>query len=128
MNSSDFESLIEIARRKNRVDQSGDWSNGSTTYLDEVRKELHEVEEEIRRQRLCYLEDELADVLWDYLNAVVCLEQEQGVSLDRVLSRGVGKYAERVSAIESGEAWSSVKTRQKRRLREEFETRSPEGA
>jgi len=128
MYTSDFESLIDIVWRKNRVDQGGDWSNGSATYLDEVRKELLEVEEEIRQQRLCYLEDELADVLWDYLNAIVCLEQEQGVSLESVIRRGVGKYSERVTAIESGEAWSSVKVRQKRKLSEEHEAGASEEA
>lgn len=34
--------------------------------------------EEIPKDRLCYLEDELGDVLWDYLGIVLSLGKEKG--------------------------------------------------
>ncbi|MDG3086470.1 MazG nucleotide pyrophosphohydrolase domain-containing protein [Vibrio hannami] len=122
----DFEKLIEIARRKSLFDEGNDWSNGSETYLSEIKKEVDEVVEEVPKSRVCYLEDELGDVLWDYLNAVIALEKEQGVQLSSVLKRASQKYDERVSGIESGESWKDVKTRQKVRLEEEQKLKSAE--
>ena len=119
MTSNDIETLLQIARRKHGIDQLGKWSEGSATYLGEMVKELQEVEEEIDRDRLCYLEDELGDVLWDYLNLLVCLEGERGVSLRRVAQRAVAKYEERITGIEGGRPWSEVKEIQKARLAEE---------
>lgn len=74
----DFERLLNIAKRKTHFDVGNDWSNGSATYLAEIKKEVDEVIEEIPKSRLCYLEDELGDVLWDYLNILTALEKEVG--------------------------------------------------
>lgn len=52
--------------------------------------------EEIPKSRQCYLEDELGDVLWDYLNILTALEKEQG--------------------IESGKRWADIKAQQKAAL------------
>jgi|GEM_PF-5492029 NTP pyrophosphatase (non-canonical NTP hydrolase) len=67
MNSEQIAKLFEVVKKKNQIDQTNSWSNGSSTYLQEIKKELDEVEEEILLDRICYLEDELGDVLWDYL-------------------------------------------------------------
>ena len=112
--------VLALVERKNRIDFKGKWSVGSKTYLGEIRKELAEVEEEIEAGRLCYLEEELGDVLWDYLNIVRCLADEQGVVVERVFERVRTKFEERISGMEDGESWADIKARQKARLAEEY--------
>ncbi|MCL9783973.1 nucleotide pyrophosphohydrolase [Vibrio sp. S4M6] len=109
--------LVEISRRKAEIDKAGDWGADPILYLNEIKNEVDEVLEELPKQRLCYLEDELADVLWDYINAVIALEANGAASIDSVLERACRKYQERVSAIESGKSWESIKEKQKRALK-----------
>lgn len=115
----DFEKLIKIVKRKSALDQGSTWSNGSSTYLEEIKKEVDEVIEEMPKQRDCYLEDELADVLWDYLNVLQAIEQERGISIDSVLERACHKYEARISGLESGKTWAEIKQNQKLVLAEE---------
>lgn len=112
--------ILELVERKNRIDFKGKWSVGSKTYLGEIRTELAEVEEEIEAGRLCYLEEELGDVLWDYLNVLRCLADEEGVVIERVLDRMYAKFEERISGMENGESWAAIKVRQKAQLAEEY--------
>ncbi|HAS6347253.1 nucleotide pyrophosphohydrolase [Vibrio sp. IRLE0018] len=120
----EFEQFLEVVRRKAKYDQSNTWYLGPQTYLHELKKEVDEVLEEIPRARTCYLEDELADVLWDYLNAVLALEKESDVRLDSILRRAHLKYDQRVAAIESGSDWDNVKATQKQALEQEFSNSS----
>ena len=115
----DFQKLIQIVKRKAALDQGNAWSNGSSTYLEEIKKEVDEVVEEIPKQRDCYLEDELADVLWDYLNVLAALEQERGISSEAVLVRACDKYEERIAGLESGKRWADIKQVQKEKLAKE---------
>lgn len=108
--------LLNIARRKAKIDESSDWCNGAETYLVEIRKELVEVEQELDSGRLCNLEYELGDVLWDYLNLLVALEKEQGINTESVFLRASKKYEQRVSGIENGLSWQEIKARQKQEL------------
>ena len=114
-----FEELITIARRKNHFDQGNPWSNGSSTYIEEICKEVREVAEEIDQDRKAYLEDELGDVLWDYLNLVLSLEKEKGIKLEDVLERATRKYEERIFGIENGIPWKEIKEKQKVALAQE---------
>ncbi len=120
MNVDTIKKLFDVVRRKNLFDQQSEWSKGSSTYLDEIRKELAEVEEEISAGRICYLEDELGDVLWDYLNLLLCLEEEKKISVAAVFERSLTKYEERISGIEAGLPWVETKAKQQRRLAEEY--------
>lgn len=113
--------LIGIAKRKNIIDSNYDWSDGSSTYIDELRKELIEVEEEIPLNRVCYLEDELGDILWDYLNILVCLEKEKDIKINNVIQRALLKYNERVSGIENNIPWQVTKSKQKKRMSREYQ-------
>ena len=115
-----FSSLFDIARRKAKYDNTNTWYKGSETYFDALYQELEEVSEEITQTRLCYLEDELGDVLWNYLNLLMALEKEQGVDPTSVLSRAVNKYQQRVTTIENNGSWADVKAEQKLRLQQEF--------
>ncbi len=119
MNSQHLIKLLDVARQKNMIDQDSEWSNGSETYLREIRLELDEVQEELDSDRNCYLEDELGDVFWDYLNLLLALEQEGKISLSRVFERALVKYSERIDGIQQGSSWSEVKRQQKQRLAEE---------
>lgn len=114
-----FQTLLNIARRKNHFDQTNPWAEGSSTYLREIQKEIQEVAEEIEQDRQPYLEDELGDVLWDYLNLVLSLEKEKGIKLEDVLERAARKYEERVSGIENGILWKETKEKQKAALKQE---------
>lgn len=109
----EFDALLAIAQRKANFDQGGSWSNGSETYLAEIKNEVDEVIEELPKSRPCYLEDELGDILWDYLNILTALEKEVGIDTKAVLTRACRKYEERISGIESGQKWSDVKEKQK---------------
>lgn len=111
-----FAQLLKIVRRKSIIDQNNDWSEGSITYLNEIQKEIQEVLDELTKNRNCYLEEELGDVLWDYLNILIALEKERAVSVDSILNRCCQKYEERISGIEKGELWKNIKTIQKTRL------------
>lgn len=116
----EFQSLLEIAKRKNRYDQTNPWAEGSITYLTEIKKEVDEVIEELQDNRLCYLEEELGDILWDYLNMLLALVAECGIDIESVLKRANQKYEERVSGLENDIDWDEIKRVQKKRLAKEL--------
>ncbi len=126
MDTDTLLSLLAVVRRKNKIDQQSQWSDGSSTYLAEIRNELNEVEEELQLERQCYLEDELADVLWDYMNTLVCLESEKGINIERVFKRSLRKFEQRVSALESGVTWDAIKKIQKQALELELKGSAPD--
>ncbi len=115
----DFDKLLDIAKRKSEFDKSNAWYSGASTYLSEIKKEVDEVLDELPKHRIGHLEDELGDVLWDCLNAILCLEKEAGVKMDSIVQRACRKYEERVSAIENGISWEDVKRKQKKKLEQE---------
>ncbi|RCS73547.1 MazG nucleotide pyrophosphohydrolase domain-containing protein [Vibrio casei] len=118
----EFDILLGIAKRKAKFDESNTWSNGSETYLSEIKNEVDEVIEEIPKSRKCYLEDELGDVLWDYLNILVALEKEANIDSEAVLKRACEKYEERMSGIENGQKWFDIKEKQKIALENEHKS------
>ena len=120
MSRRSIEALFSLVERKNQIDQNATWSNGSSTYLKEIKNELEEVQAEIGKNRGPALEEELGDVLWDYFKLVRCLETEESISLDSVLRRAEQKYRERIDAIESGVSWKDIKRTQKDRLAKEL--------
>jgi NTP pyrophosphatase (non-canonical NTP hydrolase) len=119
-----FETLLNIAKRKSKFDEKNEWANGSQTYLEEIRKELDEVTDEIPKNRNRFLEDELGDVLWDYLNILLALEKENGIKVESVLNRACKKYDERISGIEQGKLWKDIKAVQKEALEQEQPSKS----
>lgn len=115
-----LKSLLKIVGRKNAIDQQNEWYNGSETYLLEIGKELEEVKAEIDSGRQPHLEEELGDVLWDYLNLLTSLEKEGKIDLEKVFERAVTKYGERIDGIENGRTWAEIKAIQKERLAQEL--------
>lgn len=114
-----LDKLIEVTKRKYEIDKTNSWSKGSITYLFEIINEIKEVEEELTHDRICYLEDELGDILWDYLNLVINLENERGVELSSIIERAFNKYDERISGIENCISWDIIKENQKEKLNNE---------
>ncbi len=117
-----FEKLLQIGKRKINFDKKHSWSIGSRTYLNEINRELDEVKEELDKNRTCYLEEELGDVLWDYINILVNLEEEKGINIESVLNRACKKFDQRVSGIENGLTWNEIKMNQKKELENEHKS------
>lgn len=89
------------------------------TYLDWIREELEEVQEEIKEENSVYLEDELGDVFWDYLCLLHSLENEWKISsVEKVFERCYKKFGERVGYNwDWWNNWQEIKDKQKLELR-----------
>jgi NTP pyrophosphatase (non-canonical NTP hydrolase) len=120
MNSEYISKLFALVGSKIELDEKANWSEGSTTYFQELKKEIDEVSDELDSNRQCYLEDELGDVFWDYLNLLRNLEAEGKILTEKVFERASKKYEERLTAISSGSSWSSIKAKQKLELETEL--------
>ncbi|WP_146531849.1 MazG nucleotide pyrophosphohydrolase domain-containing protein [Vibrio cyclitrophicus] len=125
---TDTDSLVAtlqmIAQVKAQRDLEGTWFNGSSTYLDALVEEVAEVKEELASGRQCFLEDELGDLLWDFVCLIEHLELEGKVDKERVFQRSVKKYSERVTERSLSETWDDVKLRQKLELKKECDSTS----
>ncbi|PID87696.1 nucleotide pyrophosphohydrolase [Candidatus Gracilibacteria bacterium] len=120
--------LLEIVKEKNKIDQNQEWYTGAKIYLDGLKDEVIEVEEELKENNSVYLEDELGDILWDLLNLIEGLKKEGKIGgLEDVLKRAEKKYYERISGIDKVNGlkkkskWSEIKKKQKQELKEEHE-------
>ena len=99
-----------------------DWYKGSTTYFTWIQEELEEAKKEWEEWNNVYLEDELGDVLWDYMCILHSLEYEGKIEKNRVFERIYKKFSERVGEDgRGGTDWEGVKKRQKEELRKEHE-------
>ena len=114
-----FDKLIALSALKLRRDLEGTWSKGSSTYFKAIFNELDEVSEELHSNRSCYLEDELGDVLWDYLCLLKHLENEKKIDINSLFQRASRKYDRRVKGILNGEMWDDIKSEQKLLLENE---------
>jgi NTP pyrophosphatase (non-canonical NTP hydrolase) len=96
-----------IARSKARIQKFIEKSDdnrykGSSTYFEQIREEIDEVQAEDREHNRVYLEDELGDVFWDYMMLCHALESEGKISsVDKVFERCYKKFSERIG--EDGE-------------------------
>ncbi|QDF29384.1 MazG nucleotide pyrophosphohydrolase domain-containing protein [Halarcobacter anaerophilus] len=116
----DFYKLLELAKQKSKIDENGTWKGGSNIYLNELKSEVDEVLEEYEKNRNCFLEDELGDILWDYLNILIAVNKEKDIDIKSVFSRALKKYTQRVEAIKKGQTWAFIKEKQKKSLYEEW--------
>ncbi len=117
----EFDKILELVKRKHKIDIENNWGT-SGMFLEALREEICEAEEEIKLGKRVYLEDELGDVLWNYIHLLHKLENENKIEIQKVFERCSEKYDERVSGIENGEEWRVIKERQKIRLKEEQES------
>lgn len=105
--------VITLVHEKAVIDASENWCKGSSTYFDGIKEEIDEVQKELKKNRKVYLEDELGDVLWDYLNLLKNLDKENRIEFEKVFERCHKKYSERLTGRKNGELWNDVKKRQK---------------
>jgi NTP pyrophosphatase (non-canonical NTP hydrolase) len=118
--------LIETVKEKNEIDQTQEWYKWSQTYFEWLKDEIIEVEQEIKENNQVYLEDELWDILWNYLNLLEWLKNEWKIeSIEKVVKRAESKYINRIDAIKYKEdsersmSWKEVKEKQKEELKRE---------
>jgi len=111
-----FNQLLSIAKRKTHFDNQHARIDEYRRYLTAIKEEVDEVVEELPKNRQCYLEDELGDILWDYLNVLTSLEKEIGLDTETVLKRACQKYEQRMSGLEEGKKWADIKEKQKKAL------------
>ena len=91
----------------------------SDIFFDEISSEIQEVKDENKQNNSVYLEDELWDIFWDYINLLYFLEKENKISLERVFERCLRKYSNRISALENWVLWEDIKKQQKESLAKE---------
>ncbi len=119
-----FFKLLELSesRVKFFVKNKDNWYSGSDGLWEELKKELKEAENEYREGNSVCLEDELGDVLWDYLGLLNSLVEEWKIkSVKRVLERAYNKFSERIDVTtwrDKGD-WDKVKEKQKQTLKQE---------
>lgn len=109
---ADLSTLIDVAKRKREYDKTNPWFKGPESYLNDISKEVDEVLETLPRGDLPHLEEELGDVIWDTLNAILALEKTHSVDLHSVLHRAVKKYTYRIDGLEQGLSWHEVKDKE----------------
>ncbi len=98
------------------------WYKWHKTFLEAVKWELKEVEEELKEKNSVYLEDELWDVFWTYVCFLQSLKAEGKItSLERVFERSYKKFSERISVKtwENNSDWDEVKKKQKEEIKNE---------
>lgn len=91
-------------------------------YYWAIKSEVEEALWEDIWDNKIYLEDELCDILWDYLNLIYFLEQEDKIiSIESLLERSYRKFDERSQALEKWISWDDIKKVQKKKLLQEHE-------
>ncbi len=116
--------LLKLVKEKYSIDKKRNWYKGSITYFNWLKDEIEEVKEELKENNKIYLEDELWDILWGYLNLLKWLKEEWKIkSMKNVLQRCEKKYLERVNAIkwkkDKSSCWKKIKEKQKKELKKE---------
>jgi len=97
------------------------WYKWSKSYWEYLEKEIQEAKNELNNHQV-YLEDELGDVLWDYLCLLNSLKVEWKISsVEKVLERAFKKYSERIDikTWEYNGKWEEVKQKQKKEIENE---------
>lgn len=109
---ADLTTLIDVAKRKREFDKTNPWFKGPESYLNDISSEVDEVLETLPRGDLSHLEEELGDVIWDTLNAILALEKSHSVDIHSVLRRAAKKYTYRINGLEQGLSWQEVKEKE----------------
>lgn len=96
------------------------WEETPLTYLNELIGEVEEVKQELQKEKnLVHLEDELWDILWDYLNVLWLLDKEGKIKKSRIFKKAYKKFDERIDAIwKKWMNWKEIKEKQKKKLAE----------
>jgi len=98
------------------------WYKWSKTYWENLKWEISEAEDEIDINKV-YLEDELGDVLWDYLCLLNSLKSEWKVtSVEKIIDRALTKFSGRINkdTWDYNWDWQEIKKIQKKQIEEEI--------
>lgn len=98
-----------------------DFFKWNETFFEEILKEIKETKDEVKENNSVYLEDELWDILWDYLCIIEALKVEWKIeNFEKVLERCYKKFSERINE-ETWESrdWQEIKKIQKEELKNE---------
>ncbi len=90
-------------------------------YLEWIKNETDEVIPEIKMNNSVYLEDELWDIFWRYINLLYILEQGWYISKEKVFERCEEKFWKRIEALEKNIPWNEIKKIQKEKLAKQHE-------
>jgi len=126
MQENIFKQLIQIVDKKFQLNQTVwekmfPWENIEKwlkwgTYLDSIIEEVEEAKVEIKPHNSVYLEDELWDILWDYINMLHCFEKEWYINQEKVFERCLKKYKKRIDSMQKWVSWDEIKISQKQEL------------
>jgi len=94
------------------------WLQGET-YLNSIVEEVDEVRKELKVDNSIFLEDELWDILWTYMNMLHCFEKEWYINQKKVFERCLQKYSERTDWMNNWISWEKIKMNQKEKLKKE---------
>lgn len=97
------------------------WYFWHKTYIEWIKNELDEMQNEIKENNSVFLEDELWDIFWDYICLLNSLEEEKMINVDKVFGRCYKKFSERLWDSADFEAvnWEWIKQKQKEELKKE---------
>ena len=119
-----FAKLLVLAQKRIKyfVSSKDAWYQGSKWFWEEIQKELQEAQDEYEAGNSVCLEDELGDVLRDYLCLLYSLEAEGKIqNTKNVLARAYDKFSQRVDSktwADKGD-WKQIKQKQKQKLQDE---------
>lgn len=97
---------------------NGDW-NTHEMYIKAIAEELKETSHEIKDKNSIYLENELWDIFWTYINLLHTLDKKWYIKSEKVFDRSFKKFQERISGLENGLTWEQVKEKQNTNLKQE---------
>jgi len=113
--------IVKIRHNSKNIKAGYFDSWNSEKYFEELILEISEAKIENKKNNSVYLEDELWDILWDYLNLLEVLEMEKKINLENVFSRAYKKHSTRVNWKIEWKLWSDIKIKQKEENKKEFE-------
>ncbi len=120
-----IESLMELLELFYECDEWLRRENIHDFYMSEIISEIEEVKAEVRKDNEIHLEDELSDVLWDYVALLFVLQKNGYIKrVENIFEHAVDKYSERLGFLHLPEGeiadavkfWNTVKKKQKENL------------
>jgi len=121
-----LEKINTLSKKRIKFYEKNNWDNWfykwSETFFEQISLELQEVLDENKLNNSIYLEDELWDVLWCYLNLLHSLKNEWKItSVKKVFERSYKKFTWRIEeeTWENNWKWNEIKKSQKEELKKE---------
>ncbi len=124
-----IDQYIALTKQKQQRQKNISWSSfwDPQHRLQSLINEVQEVSDELKLNNQVYLQDELWDIFWNYMNFLTLLESQWYISdINIVLQQSFKKFSERTSAVidktdkpSSDIARDEVKKIQKERLEQQ---------